>query len=897
MKLIKKTVSLLLACFMIIGNAGAFAQEQAEETVSALTAEDMLRIGRLKILGLTDSKNADNPENSVTRGELANVAANMIGIGMDYIATDVKTELLDIEESPYCVQIQALTDIGAVSGVNPYQFRPDRAVKYTEALKVILSVLGYGTEAEARNGYPAGYLYLASRLDIDSRRIKNADAITWGELAEIVEACYDVPVQTITGAGKFIEYSQDGETFLSRYHDVVKICGQLKDNGYTTRTTSSGVDTDFAVINNTSLKKGETDIEKALGEYVECYAKDKGGSLTALFYSVKEKYEKVVITAAQIESANVNEIAYTDENGTIRKIKISPYANFVYNDEAYPDFTDADIDISNGRLTLFDDRENESGYDLIIAEEYETMVVAAFDTAKNSITGTLGEYCCTDDYKSSFIYNAQHEEMSFDSVSMGSVASMYKSKGDTVIRIVFTQKDITGEISAISNDDGMCYYIGDTPYLISESLCEKIQNKVIGAISPTLGITYTFNIDTEGNIAGISGGAANKFYAYVTAASNDHSPISKDYTYVRAAVPSVGFISMRTAKKVTVNYQSTKTPGEELADLPALYDEGGSFKPQLVLITVNKAGDIIEFNTATTTLNSYGYNEKEFSLDFTSSAAEYRSGTKSFESYAMHKDAPIFLVPESLNESEFDVFMSDSMPTNNIDYNVELYDLDASHAVSAAIIHTKKAEPVYQSDLLLVEKVKYVRTYDGEFVKQLTGYYGVLYVDYAEAEPGLLDEWIPEGIKPGDLLEISLKSGRSKFNPQDYVVNDTLISAARKVLSCANLPEKAAGKIDFGNGDLYSMAYGPIYSRSDVSTTLITNTAGTEVTKIGIPQAGTLAYYIFNAEDKTIKAGAASDFHSTSTIYEDGSVDIDWSNICIIKKHSGGEKMAIYVKR
>ena len=50
------------------------------------------------------------------------------------------------------------------------------------------------------------------RLYLDENRgiltpHEKSEAINWGELATIVEACYDVPLQAITSVGKYAEYS------------------------------------------------------------------------------------------------------------------------------------------------------------------------------------------------------------------------------------------------------------------------------------------------------------------------------------------------------------------------------------------------------------------------------------------------------------------------------------------------------------------------------------------------------------------------------------------------------------------------------------------------------------------------------------------------------------------
>ena len=242
MKILKKTISLLLAFALVLSFGAVFAAE--EGATVAVNEKELTALNSLKALGLSDTAVTD-PNAYILREEIANVAANMLGFDKEHAGTGIKTELIDVDSSPYCAQINTLAAFGIVSGVNPYQFRPEGTVRYTEAIKILVSVLGYGEEAQARGGYPGGHIKMASLLGISSKVVEDSQKITWGEFAILVNDCYDIPIQTIKSVGSHVTYVQeDKNTFLSQYLNIVKIKGTITDNGFTARNGKSEVGSD-----------------------------------------------------------------------------------------------------------------------------------------------------------------------------------------------------------------------------------------------------------------------------------------------------------------------------------------------------------------------------------------------------------------------------------------------------------------------------------------------------------------------------------------------------------------------------------------------------------------------------------------------------------------------------
>lgn len=912
-----KIISLLLALTLVLSMGMVQAEDEASAPVAAPSQKDILAVEHLKILGLTDKEDVINPDSPITRGELANVAANMMGITLDSTGEGLSSTIIDVDSNPYGKQIHALVFFKILSGVNPYQYFPDNNVRYNEALKVLLSVLGYGEDANVRGGYPNGYIRVAATLDIAVGAIKNHEAITWGELARMVEEFYDVPLREAYVTGNEITFTQvEGKTFLSHYLDVVKVVGEIKDNGYTTRTTASNLEADKVLIGSTVVAKGNTDIENKIGATVSCYAKkDVSGKLTALFYTVDYNVDMLEIKAEEITSTTRTKITYRRNNAS-KSITISALADVIYNGTTYPNFDAALLDIENGKITLYDDDKTKGGYDLLVIEEFESFVVASpgvvedivdgssVEISKNTVTGTLGEICALDDYDTYFTYNEKYEKISLDDVLPGYVASVYRSLTNGLCRIVFTNNNVEGKISSMDIGEETYYYIGEDKYKLAHSLKTKIDNNVMDTFTPEIGVNYQYKLDIEGNIAGIVNPTAGEQYGYLTNVSTK-SPDSfgDEYTYFRVATIN-GFVTLRSAKKVTVNYSDTKTLGRDVINEPTLYVDdnlANDFEPQLIQFELNSAGDVIALNTATTTLNGYGYNAEKFSLDKELTNVVWHGDHRSFDyyKYTLTKDAQIFIVPESLNEDEFKVLIPAEMPAGtSTNYSPKLYDYDSTMSAHAAVIVGDFGDQNPEG-VFAVETASRTREADGEMHLRLRGYLGESYREFVELEPGYIESTIGQ-VKPGDILKIALKSGKSKFNHVSYVEYDKMIVKAERLTSLEEVFENKAAGITT-NGDI-KYFYGTIYARNQDATTVLVNQDTSNPTTEDLIVVPTTTYvkglYVYDLEEQKYTPVSYNDIVATSTVYKDGSVIPDWSSIVFMQRFGSATtaKMTILIK-
>lgn len=105
-------------------------------------------------------------------------------------------------------------------------FAPDDYITYQDALKILVCALGYKDMAEARGGYPAGYLTVAKTRGIINTDFLGSDYIPREKAAEIVYNSLFVPLMVISYEDEEkVEYiAADGkhaplETLYTKYFD------------------------------------------------------------------------------------------------------------------------------------------------------------------------------------------------------------------------------------------------------------------------------------------------------------------------------------------------------------------------------------------------------------------------------------------------------------------------------------------------------------------------------------------------------------------------------------------------------------------------------------------------------------------------------------------------------
>ena len=147
---------------------------------------------------------------------------------------------------------------GWINGYGDGTFKPDNTVTYAEAVKMLVSAIGYELYAQNAGGYPSGYLSYGGSLDIiDGVSVEgNSTELTRSQCAVLVNNAMQAPLVltgdiTVGGSLGTVTEQQyttmngtgsGWQTLLTKFHDAYVVRGRVMETSKS--QSGSGLDDD-----------------------------------------------------------------------------------------------------------------------------------------------------------------------------------------------------------------------------------------------------------------------------------------------------------------------------------------------------------------------------------------------------------------------------------------------------------------------------------------------------------------------------------------------------------------------------------------------------------------------------------------------------------------------------
>jgi len=183
---------------------------------SVVYASDSVIFDVLNINGVSD----DNE--TITRGEYISMVAKIMNL--DTNSAIQISPYKDIDENhAYIADVNALSDLGIINGDSNGNVYPDEPVTWNQAIKIILSAMGYSVLCEASGGYPAGYVSIANRINLTENIGYEGDSnLSYDNAIALLWNAVDINIYEQSGYGTSQKFEVSDETLLSRYHNIYK---------------------------------------------------------------------------------------------------------------------------------------------------------------------------------------------------------------------------------------------------------------------------------------------------------------------------------------------------------------------------------------------------------------------------------------------------------------------------------------------------------------------------------------------------------------------------------------------------------------------------------------------------------------------------------------------------
>jgi hypothetical protein len=153
---------------------------------------------RLLALGIMEEE--DFAEPMITRGEMAAIVMRLNGV-YDVGVFEGIDSFTDVDASnEYYGYIEYANRLRLMVG-HDGQFQPERPVTGVEAVKILISVLGYDIAAERDGGYPMGYIFWAYSLGITNGSIAVTEApLPRNDAIALISNAMDIEMLDVTTA-------------------------------------------------------------------------------------------------------------------------------------------------------------------------------------------------------------------------------------------------------------------------------------------------------------------------------------------------------------------------------------------------------------------------------------------------------------------------------------------------------------------------------------------------------------------------------------------------------------------------------------------------------------------------------------------------------------------------
>ena len=230
----KKIIALLIGVFYLMSSFTfvAGAQDVTFDNDTDLTKELAVinSVNPDYILPETEAKGEEEEILGFTRGQFVKLLVDVMCVQN---ATEADTGYDDVDDTAdYAPAVKFAKDFGIISPAE--NFYPDSYVTYTQATKMIVTSLGYKPLADAKGGYPTGYITVANSLDLFNDVENGGDKpLTFKDGLKLVCNMFDCVVLVQTGFGDdYIYDASDRKTFLDYYHKIKTVYGIVNANEY-----------------------------------------------------------------------------------------------------------------------------------------------------------------------------------------------------------------------------------------------------------------------------------------------------------------------------------------------------------------------------------------------------------------------------------------------------------------------------------------------------------------------------------------------------------------------------------------------------------------------------------------------------------------------------------------
>lgn len=815
-------------------------------------------------LGIMDSETLTNfyPEDELVRAEAVRYVMKLRNID---IASDGIQYFTDVPSDYYAFsEINKAVALGVVSGYND-RFHPERNITFSEAVKMILSVMNYDALANKMGGFPYGYLRIANERRLLTGIKYSTDAsITRGQFAALIYNSFKVKIIEQYNVGDEVEYKQiEDKTSLS-FLNLSVTYGVLNANDKTSLyTTSKPMSKGLIRIGAEDFENGKTDAYSHIGYNVEAYyTENNSKDIKELVFITQRmgKNDKIQIYSSDTDIEYLNGQLKCHGITNTKTYEISNIAAYIYNGTAV-DFSPELYVFENGSITLLDNG-TESGFNVVIINTYQNFVVDSVSVLQRKIffrDKRYGEenFIELPDNNSKVHVSILKENKPVDisEIKTNNVVSIMKSTGynTEIVTVHLSDKTITGKAEEYSFHDKT---------IVVDSAIYKIDNNCQIDSEFKVSENVELYINFEGIVVCI---AVKKIwernYAFVLAISEG---VGLSEAQIKLIDIDGVIATYSISNKATVNNKSEDSSGEKYsgAKIAQMID---SMDPQLIVFELDSHQKIKNIDLAASPSGDILNDKGVFTLDHTISSS--KRATNNYIDGIGTVTTRFFVIPpkEGNSYKEEDCVLKTNYLTVGRYYDdIKFYDVGQSGVAQVALIMDTDSLffQEYLHNFFVVEKKAKIIDEEGETLTKVYGKSNGRNEEFVISPKATDAAWIYsydiENISFGDIFVFE-KDGKGRIGVYAVLYVDSLDKDTRSLgHSLGN---------GFDSGRDMQIFIGTVRYKSDeiITVSHVSSNFGFTLSPLYMNQTPEkYIVYIVNRKTGKIRIGDVSDITATN---------------------------------
>lgn len=657
------------------------------------------------------------PYSRISRAEFAIILQRLIR--PDWV--DGSTRFEDVIEGHYAREaVKYLAEQGYMNGYDDGLFRPDDEIRYLEAVRVVVAILGCAPMAEYYGGYPSGYVKTAGDLGILNGVFADGEYINKGNVVKLLVNSFDKhPAQV-----EFVN-GQPAYVFDQNYTMLGSICGIYTESGIVEANE------DYSISGIVPASKGTLRINTAeflyeketdfVGYAVDCYYRvnDDDDKVAVAVIPKKNRNQSYRIEAQEIDTVDASVLYYTGDTDKTKKIKYNTDTVFIYNNKNKFDFVPDDLYITDGFIEGIDN-DGDGTVECIKIFEYYNLVVDFVNQDKIIGKYDVDQDIMFEDYNKITVTNNEGEQLSVSDIKRGMAASVFRSavQENNVLKIVLSDKTVSGRVESVENDERIKYaHIGEAVYVIYQGYRTYSKDYL------EYGEKGTYLLDAYNKIVTTITSSFDDFEIGIVVNSKSYydDKLGDDILDLKVYTQSGRLTNLKAIKKITLDGLKYETKGfQEACDMLNLV----SAKP--ILYKSDSDGMLKIVDTIRSGSASTGKNDVLTEGTPVTTPVRYKSNTKIFEGkLVIDNDTIIFLIPSSFNDvseqdfkcTDANYFIGNQSYTGLTPYNIE-------DKIPADIVVMQAETSIInnKSNIALIKAINWATNEDDEAVLNLNVY-------------------------------------------------------------------------------------------------------------------------------------------------------------------------------